>query len=231
MSKVLVILNNYFAISELQKTVSKELNISYYLTLDEAYQHIIENGFPDILVYDYNQDNVCLKSLINCYEKPPFFPIVIFNKYDELLINNYLRKSLGDFFILSSFNINEFALHLELLVNNLNYKKEVNEDIIFNEVLTTIKIDDAYIKFTRSEFNLFRYLFLNLNNLVTRKEIQEYVWNFDEYDYFSRSIDTYIKLLRKKLGKIENNRYHIITIRGKGYSLTNIPIHKSKHPV
>lgn len=222
MAKILLIINNHFAISELKQIIDKSLDITYYLNLNDAYQYIIENGLPDVLIYDYTKDNQAIKNLINSYEKPPFFSIVLFNKFDELMINSYLKESYSDFFILSTHNMYEFVLHLKLLINNINYKKELDKTIIFNEILTTIEVNNLKIKLTRLEFNLFRYLYIKQNEIVTRKEIQENIWKFDEFDFYSRSLDTYIKILRRKLSSIQDFEYKIITIRGTGYSLIKI---------
>ncbi len=230
MIKILVIINNRFTISELESTIQKSLNITYHLTIDDAYKYIIENDIPDILIYEYGKDNQKIHNLINYLKKPPL-SIVLFPKFDELLISNYVQKSFSDFFILSSYNLQEFVLHLTLLVNNLKQKKESYNETVFNEIMTSIRLDNNYLKLTRLEYNLFKYLFIKQNEVVTRKEIQEHVWKFDEFDVFSRSIDTYIKQLRKKMSRLNQNEYQIVTIHGKGYSLIKNTEQKSKQAV
>ena len=66
---------------------------------------------------------------------------------------------------------------------------------------------------TVKEFELLRYLLVNIDIVLTREQIMEAVWGFT-YEGESRTIDMHIKSLRQKLG----DGGHIIrTVRGVGY--------------
>ena len=76
-----------------------------------------------------------------------------------------------------------------------------------------IYIDEKRIDFTLMEFELLKYLMLNEGIALSRDKIINDVWKYDYYGE-TRTIDSHIKKLRRKLGKKGNL---IQTIRGVGY--------------
>lgn len=77
----------------------------------------------------------------------------------------------------------------------------------------TVTIDDKAVDFTLMEFELLKYMILNEGIALSRDKIINDVWKYDYYGE-TRTIDSHIKKLRKKLGKKGNL---IQTIRGVGY--------------
>lgn len=77
----------------------------------------------------------------------------------------------------------------------------------------TVTIDGKAIDFTLMEFELLKYMILNEGIALSRDKIINDVWKYDYYGE-TRTIDSHIKKLRKKLGKKGNL---IQTIRGVGY--------------
>ena len=87
------------------------------------------------------------------------------------------------------------------------------DGIIINKVAHTVTVDGKNIEMSMKEFELLDYLTDNAGIALSREKILNSVWN---YDYFgdSRTIDSHIKKVRKKLGKKGS---HIQTVRGLGY--------------
>lgn len=77
-----------------------------------------------------------------------------------------------------------------------------------------VRFDDRLIKVTRKEFDLLYLLASQPEVAFSRKEIMSRVWDA-ELTKFSRTIDTHVGSLRKKLGA----RSWIITVRGVGFRL------------
>lgn len=76
-----------------------------------------------------------------------------------------------------------------------------------------VSLDGKKLDLSMKEFELLKYLTDNMGVALSREKILNSVWN---YDYFgdSRTIDSHVKKLRKKLGK---KGTHIETVRGLGY--------------
>ncbi|MDT0573774.1 response regulator transcription factor [Streptomyces sp. DSM 3412] len=75
--------------------------------------------------------------------------------------------------------------------------------------------DGRPVDLTTTEFALLRYLMENPGRVLSRRQIQERVWN--HRDEGSGVVDTYIYYLRRKLG--EPGQSLIRTVRGVGYQL------------
>src|SRR5690606_30898203 len=63
-----------------------------------------------------------------------------------------------------------------------------------------VKFEEEDIELSRKEFDLFRYLLLHKNRVLTRVQLSEHIWGtFVNDDYDSNYIDAHIKNIRKKL--------------------------------
>ncbi len=76
-----------------------------------------------------------------------------------------------------------------------------------------VTIDGQNADLSMKEFELLKFLIDNKGSALSREKILNHVWNYDYYGD-SRTIDSHIKKIRKKLGK---KGEHIQTIRGLGY--------------
>jgi DNA-binding response OmpR family regulator len=73
------------------------------------------------------------------------------------------------------------------------------------------------IQLTTKQFSLLEYLMRHPNQVLSREQILEHVWDYS-YDAFTNIVDAHIKNLRKKL-KEENYDQILETVRGVGYRL------------
>lgn len=74
---------------------------------------------------------------------------------------------------------------------------------------------DAY-RLSTLEYDLLKYLILHEGEIVSREQLLNDVWGYDHYPT-TRTIDTHVLNLRKKLEINPNQPRHIITIYGTGY--------------
>ncbi len=72
------------------------------------------------------------------------------------------------------------------------------------------------VKLSPKEFRLLRHFLLNPNRVLSRDEILNKVWGYNQY-VTSRSIDRFVTTLRKKIEPDSRNPTFIITIREIGY--------------
>lgn len=103
--------------------------------------------------------------------------------------------------------------------NMLKKVKEINSQIIsegeitFNNQTHEVTVKGEKVELNHKEYMLLEYFILNKKLVLTREQILNNIWGYD-YDGDIRTIDSHIKMLRKKLG--DCNEY-IKTIRGTGY--------------
>ena len=102
-----------------------------------------------------------------------------------------------------------------ILKRSIGEKREVKDygGIEIDPEGRTVTVDGKPVEMSLREYELLKYLVDNQNIALSRDKILNNVWNYDYYGD-SRTIDSHIKKLRKKMGK---KGEHIQTIRGLGY--------------
>ncbi|PTF51688.1 DNA-binding response regulator, partial [Staphylococcus cohnii] len=68
---------------------------------------------------------------------------------------------------------------------------------------------------TKTEYDLLLLLAENINHVMQREQIIEYVWGYDS-EVETNVVDVYIRYLRNKLKPFDKDSY-IETVRGVGY--------------
>ena len=82
-----------------------------------------------------------------------------------------------------------------------------------------VYVDGVESTISLKEFDLLAHLIKNKGVALTRENLLKNVWDFDYFED-SRTLDTHIKKLRKKLGPHKN---YIKTIWGVGYKYDPVP--------
>lgn len=82
-------------------------------------------------------------------------------------------------------------------------------------------LHDERIEMTQKEFELATFLFTNVNRALSRGHILESVWGTDP-DLNTRTVDTHVSRIRKKLQIAEGNGWMLNSIYQHGYRLENL---------
>jgi two-component system alkaline phosphatase synthesis response regulator PhoP len=78
--------------------------------------------------------------------------------------------------------------------------------------------DGEPIDLTPREFRLLGYFIEHSGEVVSREELLDAVWGYDAIP-FTRTVDTHIAKLRKKIEADPSNPEHLITVHRMGYKL------------
>ncbi|HBG4017502.1 TPA: response regulator transcription factor [Clostridioides difficile] len=76
-----------------------------------------------------------------------------------------------------------------------------------------VYVEDKLIDLTYKEFELLRLFMENPNQIFSREKLLNCIWGYD-FEGNTRTVDTHIKTLRKKLG---SEGHHIVTLIRSGY--------------
>lgn len=82
--------------------------------------------------------------------------------------------------------------------------------------LRTTVVRDQPVELSRKEFDLLALLIAESGHVVTRKQCMDSIWR-DRAKGDSRTLDTHVKRLRKKIERNPADPDHILTVRGIGY--------------
>ena len=129
----------------------------------------------------------------------------------------------ADDYLTKPFNTEVLLARIDALLRRSQYECSDKEkvDIFFfgNYALNTIKQNLTHegvnIPLNAQEYRLLYYLVRNPGRVISRQELLDEVWGYDDV-LTTRTIDVHIAWLRHKLGE-KDVPHHIRTIRGAGY--------------
>ena len=90
-------------------------------------------------------------------------------------------------------------------------------DLEMDTARREVKRNGRFIELSPREYAVLEYLMRHPNQVLTRTQIGEHVWNFDFYNE-SNVVDVYIGYLRRKIDKREEIAL-LHTVRGVGYRI------------
>ena len=85
----------------------------------------------------------------------------------------------------------------------------------------TMHKNDETIKLTQKEFELVTFMFKNLGRLLSRGHILSSVWGHGSA-FTTRTVDTHISRIRKKLDLVPENGWRLTAIYHQGYRLEQV---------
>lgn len=182
---------------------------------EEALSSIYENRF-DLLLLDVNvpikNGFQVLKEIRKDGNDTPAIYITSLNSMDSL---EQGYSSGCDDYIRKPFELKELLIRIQtILKREFSQKNEIvniTETITFNSISSELKDADKEIKLNLKELKLLKFFLQHPNELLVHDRIYDYVWDYDE-EYSDNSLRTYIKNLRKILGKDK-----IVSLKKLGY--------------
>lgn len=126
----------------------------------------------------------------------------------------------ADDYLVKPFDFHELLARLRaLLRRGRTLQPEILEiaDLIIDTRSHEISRAAKLIELTAKEYALLEYLARRANQVVSRSEIAEHVWD-ENFDPFSNLIEVYIQRLRRKIDDGREPKL-IRTLRGEGYRL------------
>lgn len=124
----------------------------------------------------------------------------------------------ADDYLTKPFAFDEFLARIRALIRRSGSGESTHFKLLDLELdLLERKVIRAgkEIQLTQKEFALLEYMLRNKKKVMTRTQISEHVWGID-FDTGSNVVDSYIKMLRKKIDK-DFSPQLIHTIVGVGY--------------
>jgi len=96
---------------------------------------------------------------------------------------------------------------------------KIGESILIDSQNFSVKKNGEEVPFTRNEFMILSKMAARPQKTWSRDELITYALGY-EFDGFERSIDSYVKNIRKKLADPEHENGYIHTVHGFGYRIS-----------
>jgi DNA-binding response OmpR family regulator len=182
---------------------------------------ILDKQGVDLIILDImlpKMDGFEVCRLIKQDPKLKNIPIIMLTAKGEE-VDRIVGLELGaDDYVVKPFSPRELILRIKAILKRGKIEESPKDiiqrgDLIINVPKHRVTVNNKEIELTPIEFKLLVTLIERKGRIQSRDQLLSDVWDIHA-DVFTRTVDTHIKRLREKLGKIGNQ---IETVRGLGY--------------
>jgi DNA-binding response OmpR family regulator len=187
--------------------------------------HILKNSFDlvllDVMLPEMSGFDVCKKAREAGQEVPIIF---LTAKSEE--IDKVVGLELGsDDYITKPFSVRELLARIKAVLRRKGTagRDGGNDEVQVGRLrvnFSTYSAEDrsGLVKMSHKEFAVLKYLVDNKNTIISRNDLLEKVWGYDETPT-TRTVDNFIVKLRHKIEKDPNDPKIILTVHGTGYTM------------
>ena len=141
-------------------------------------------------------------------------PVIILTARESVESRVKGLDSGADDYIIKPFDLNELSARIRALTRRSQGRADTAlqyRNIVLDPAAHSVMVDDVLVNVPRREFALLQKLLENNGNVLSREQLMQSIYGWDE-DVDSNALEVHIHNLRKKL-----NANFIRTIRGVGY--------------
>jgi DNA-binding response OmpR family regulator len=129
----------------------------------------------------------------------------------------------ADDYVTKPFSIRELLARVRALLRRTQASSVLPDDLRFDDVVLNFRAYEASkagqrVELTRKEFSVMRLLAARHGEVVSRDELLNEVWGYENYPS-TRTVDNHIASLRLKLERNAAEPEHLKTVHGVGYKL------------
>lgn len=139
-------------------------------------------------------------------------------------VDRVLGLDLGaDDYVTKPFSVRELLARIRAILRRTQPPKAFPDELRFDDVMVDFRRYEARkadrtLEMTRKEFGILRLLAARPGEVVTRDELLNEVWGYENYPS-TRTVDNHIASLRAKLEHRPSQPRHLLTVHGVGYKL------------
>lgn len=153
-------------------------------------------------------------------------PIILLTAKGEE-IDKVLGLELGaDDYITKPFSLRELMARIKAVLRRGSGTDEENEEsnISIGKLSVDFNSYDAQgagesIKMSHKEFEVLRYLYEHRQQTVSRFDLLDNIWGYEDEQPTTRTVDNFIVKLRQKIEQNPNDPHIILTVHGIGYKM------------
>jgi len=188
--------------------------------LEEITKNIYDLVLLDVMLPELSGFDVCKKAREQAIQTPI---ILLTAKGEE--IDKVLGLELGaDDYITKPFGLRELLARIKAVLrrgnsHEVSQPKEVSigrMKVNFSSYLATV--EEEPVKMTHKEFEILKYLWEHKNDTVSRYQLLEDIWGYEEQPT-TRTVDNFILKLRQKIEQNPEKPQIILTVHGVGYKM------------
>lgn len=214
--KVLVIEDELNIANFIKKGLEADLFVVDIANTGKSGVNLARSNQYDAIILDFKLPDILgseVSSLIR--ENKPSIPILVLSVESDI-DTKVKMLSVCDDYMTKPFSIRELAVRLRAL----SRRGEVIQGDVLNAgplsidcVKHVVTLNGKEISLRNKEFALLEYLMRNQDIVLSREMMLEHVWDMNT-DPFTNTVDTHIRLLRKKIETPKRTFIHTVPKRG-----------------
>src|SRR6516225_11996835 len=153
-------------------------------------------------------------------QQSPSVPIIVLSAASDVSDKVLLLELGADDYVTKPFSPRELLARVRAALRHTTRLPEAQvvsfDDITADFKKMEIKRDGKPVVLTAQEFKTFQFLVQNAERVISRDELLNEVWGYQNYPS-TRTVDNHILKLRQKLEKDPSSPVHFRTVHGMGY--------------
>jgi DNA-binding response OmpR family regulator len=221
MNKILIVEDDVDLANGLELNLKKEgYKVLKAGTGEEAIRIAVKDG-PDLIILDVMLPGMSgLDVCRDLRQKSIGIPIIMLTAKGEEM-DKVLGLEMGaDDYVTKPFGMRELVARIRVCLRREAPQAQLpryhfgNVEIDFEKYEVTV--GKKPVQLTQREFELMRFLIRNRDKVISRDRLLDEVWGYSLYPT-TRTVDTHILNLRKKLEEDPANPSYILSVYGGGY--------------
>jgi two-component system OmpR family response regulator len=190
---------------------------SGFAALDAAASYRPHLVLLDVTMPDIDGFEVCRRLRADGEQVPVIFLTARDTKDD--LMSGFTKG--GDDYVTKPFSLEEVVARMNAVLRRTGTTTTQSHlhsyaDLEMNDETHRATRGGEPVDLSPTEWKLLRYLLMNADRVLSKRQILDHVWQYD-FDGDASSVETYISFLRKKIDHVEPKL--IQTVRGVGYTI------------
>ena len=195
----------------INEIIKKTLNINNFNSIQaysgtEALLYLEKYRNIDVIILDLMLPGISGEDVLKkLKENKKNIPILVLSSKDSIDSKLSLLNGGASDYMTKPFNIDELIARINVLIRNKKYNTNIDKKLKHKDLSLDINTYTAYIldkklNLTKSEFNILKLFLENPNQVFTKEQIYENIW--DDISILSdNSINVHISNIRKKINK------------------------------
>jgi DNA-binding response OmpR family regulator len=221
MKKILVVEDDLSVQRALKRLFESEDYVVEVSTDGQAGLESFRSSPPSAVVLDLRLPGMPGNDLCREIKKEaPAMPVIVLSAKASVSDKVLLLELGADDYVTKPFSPRELLARVRAAVRRTN-RAEPGELVVFGEVsvdfakMELIRGGQA-VAMTAQEFKLLRFFTQNPGRVISRTELLNEVWGYEEYPS-TRTVDNHVWKLRLKLESDPRQPIHFQTVHGAGY--------------